>query len=695
MRVSAGIPQPFGATCDASGTNFALFSAHAEKVELCLFDSDGVRELARIVLPERSGDVWHGHIGDIGPGQRYGYRVHGAYEPHHGYRFNANKLLVDPYARDLAGRIALNETHFGYRYGSARGDLSFDRRDNARDVPKAVVADPHLRPPAKRRPTIAWEDTIIYEAHVKGLTQSLDDVPAHWRGTFRGLAAPAVVDHLRRLGVTTLELLPIHTFVDEWHLVNRGLRNYWGYNTLGFFAPEARYGQKPIEDFRATVERLHDAGIEIVLDVVYNHTAESDHLGPTLSFRGIDNLSYYWLKPGEPRYYENFSGCGNALNLAHPRVLQMVKESLRYWAEICQVDGFRFDLATTLARGSNGFDGAAPFFAALRNDPVLAQVKLIAEPWDVGPFGYRLGGFPPPWSEWNDQFRNTLRRYWVGEGSLLGELGRRMSGSADIFDASGRDSRASINYVTAHDGYTLADLVSYQRKHNEANGEGNRDGSDRNHSTNCGVEGPTDDQTILELRRRLRRNLLSCLMLARGVPLLLAGDEVGNSQAGNNNAYCQDDEIGWVNWDGRGQEGDDLTSLIAELVTLRRRFPQLRPHCFYDGVVSADGNGDILWLTHAAKEMTVEDWNSSDGLFLSYVLPAPQRDQPLLYVALNALSQAIRIRLPIVTGASDWACVLNTAADESAAGRLQRQTFPAGAELDAPARSVLVFVGQA
>jgi glycogen operon protein len=488
--------------------------------------------------------------------------------------------------------------------------------------------------------------------------------------------------------VRTLELLPIHGFIDDWHVVRRGLSNYWGYNTLCFFVPDARYGPDgALDEFRSTVARLHDAGIEVVLDVVYNHTCEGDHLGPTLSFRGIDNLSYYWLKTDEPRFYENFTGCGNALNLTHPRVLQMVIESLRYWAETCHVDGFRFDLATTLARSPGGFDGGSAFFAAIRNDPVLAGVKLIAEPWDVGADGYKVGAFPAPWSEWNDRFRSTLRRYWRGDGNLIGELGRRMTASADLFHQ--RAPSASINYITVHDGFTLADLVSYERKHNAANCEENRDGSDDNQSTNCGVEGPTDDAQIVELRRQLRRNLLSCLMLAQGTPLLLAGDEVGNGQCGNNNAYCQDNDIGWVNWSGLGRDDDDMTALIARLADLRRRFPQLRAQRWLEGR-RVDGSYDVLWFTPQATEMTQQDWNFPDARFLSYLLAPTEQGQPSLYIVLNAAREAIAVTLPTLPECQNWTAIINTASQAQT-----RRTFAAGSTFQAPACCVFVFSGAA
>jgi isoamylase len=687
VRISAGAPHPLGATWDGRGTNFALFSANAEKVELCLFDSHGRREIERIALPERTEDVWHGYLSDVAPGQLYGYRAHGPYQPERGLRFNAHKLLMDPYAKQLAGRLVWSDAHFGYRAGSARGDLSFDRRDNARGMPKSMVVDEAFTWGEERRPSIPWRDTVIYEAHIKGLTQLREDVPPAWRGSYRGLAAPAVLDHLKRLGVTAVELLPIHAFIDDRHLIERGLSNYWGYNTLAFFAPEARYAvDGPLDAFRSTVSRLHDAGIEVILDVVYNHTAEGNHLGPTLSFRGIDNPSYYWLLPDQPRYYADFTGCGNALNLTHPRVLQMVMDSLRYWVEVCHVDGFRFDLATTLGRGPNGFDGGVAFFAAIRQDPVLAGAKLIAEPWDLGPDGYRVGGFPSGWSEWNDRFRRMLRRYWSGEGNLIGELGRRMTGSADLFDHDSRGPRSSVNYVTVHDGFTLADLVSYERKHNDANGEQNRDGSDENDSTNHGAEGPTDNPNILQLRRQTRRNLIASLMLAQGVPLLLAGDEVSNSQAGNNNAYCQDNAIGWVDWSALGSN-EDMTSFVSELAELRRRFPQLRARHWVQGR-RPDGSFGVLWLTPQATEMTEQDWNFPEGRFLSYILgPLEEADAPL-YVVLNAASETIEFMLPMLPQYSRWTACLDTAPKPQLGAQL-----PAGAKAQAPPRSILVFSG--
>ena len=688
--LSAGSPLRLGATWDGRGTNFALFSANAEKVELCLFDSQGRREQERITLPERTDDIWHGYCHNVAPGQLYGYRVYGPYDPERGLRFNSNKLLLDPYAKSLAGYLMWSDAHFGYRTGNARADLSFDRRDNARGMPKAVVIDEAATSARHPRMMVSWEDTIIYEAHVKGLTKLREDVPPEWRGYYRGLSAPAVIDHLKRLGVTAVELLPIHAFVDDRHLVQRNLTNYWGYNTLGFFAPEPRYGpERPLADFRATVSRLHDAGIEVILDVVYNHTAEGNQMGPTLSFRGIDNTSYYKLLPDKPRYYDDVTGTGNSLNLAHPRVLQMVMDSLRYWVEACDIDGFRFDLASTLGRLPDGFNSNAPFFATIRQDPVLAGVKLIAEPWDIGPGGYQVGHFPPGWSEWNDHYRRTLRRYWAGDGDqIIGDVGGRMTGSSDLFNHDGRRPATSINHVTVHDGFTLADLVSYSHKHNEANGEENRDGSDDNYSTNCGHEGPTDDPKIIALRRQLRRNQLACLMLAQGVPLLLAGDEVGNGQSGNNNAYCQDNDIGWINWPAFGDE-DDMSGLLARLTTIRKRFSQLRTRRWVDGK-RADGSFGVLWLTPQATEMAEKDWNFPDGRFLSYVVGPGELGGEPVFIVLNAAPTPVEFMLPTMPEYARWTCLLNTAVADD-----KTETLASAAKTKAPPRSVLLFAGQA
>lgn len=690
MRLSTGTNSRLGATWDGRGTNFALFSANAQKVELCLFDSQGRREIERIELPERNEDVWHGYLNDITPGQLYGYRVYGPYEPDHGHRFNPHKLLLDPYAKRLANRLVWSDAHFGYRAGSSREDLSFDRRDNARGMVKAVVVDETFNwGRRENRPNVAWQDTIIYEAHVKGLTQTRQDIPPNLRGSFRGLSSPAMIEHLRRLGVTTVELLPIHGFIDDRHLVEKKLSNYWGYNSIAFFAPELRYApDNTLDVLRTTVARLHDAGIEVMLDVVYNHTAEGNHMGPTLSFRGIDNASYYWLMPEKPRYYDDFTGCGNSLNLAHPRVLQLVMDSLRYWVEVCHIDGFRFDLASTLARGANGFDRGSSFLTAVRQDPVLASVKLVAEPWDVGLGGYQVGAFPSQWSEWNDRYRSTLRRYWSGEGNLIGDVSRRMTGSSDLFDHDGRTPRASVNHVTVHDGFTLLDLFSYNEKHNDANGEDNRDGSNDNNSTNCGHEGPTDDAEIVSLRLRLRKNQLACLFLAQGVPLLLAGDEVGNSQNGNNNAYCQDNEIGWVSWDGLGNDKNDLVDFVGKLTALRSRFPQIKAQRWVDGR-RADGSYGVLWLTPRGEEMSEDDWNFPEGRFLAYILSPTAEGVAAAFIVLNAAPEAIQFTLPPMPEYKRWECVLDTAVE----GPKDANFYSPGQSVEAPPRSVLVFAG--
>ena len=651
-----------------------------------MFDREGRRETERITLPERTDDVWHVYLSHISPGQFYGYRVHGPYAPEAGHRFNPNKLVIDPYSKRLGGTFAWSDAHFGYRTGARQADLSFDKRDNARGMLKSVVVDTAHSWTHQRRPAIAWEDTVIYEAHVKGLTQQRDDIPETARGKFRALSEPGMIAHLRKLGVTAVELLPIHAFLDDRHLLERNLRNYWGYNTLSFFAPEARYAvANPLNEFRSTVAALHDAGIEVILDVVYNHTCEGNQMGPTLCYRGIDNASYYWLLPDQPRYYDDFTGTGNSLKLAHPRVLQMVMDSLRYWVETFHVDGFRFDLASTLGR-EPAFNRNAPFFAAVQQDPVLQRVKMIAEPWDVGLGGYQVGGFPTGWSEWNDIYRRTARRYWRGEGNLIGDMAHAMTGSAAQFQHDGRGPRSSINHVTVHDGFTLADLVSYEGKHNEANGENNRDGSDDNVSTNCGVEGPTDDENILALRRQLRRNQLVSLLLAQGVPLILAGDEVDNSQNGNNNTYCQDNPTGWIDWSKAGSD-DDLTELIGTLTEIRRRFPQLQPHRWLEGK-KEDGSYDVKWLTPAGTEMSEQDWNFPDGRFLCYVLSGDGDGTAPLYIVLNGTEEEMEITLPEWPETGRWLMFLDTANGEGD-GNAQ----PVGSKWKARPRSVLVFAG--
>ncbi|MGD8811047.1 MAG: glycogen debranching protein GlgX, partial [Gammaproteobacteria bacterium] len=562
-RLGGGLPHPLGANWDGSGVNFAFFSAHAEKVELCLFDPSGRREVERIALPEYTHEVWHGYLHDVRPGQLYGYRVHGPYAPAEGHRFNPNKLLLDPYAKALHGDLRWHDAAFGYRVGHPREDLAMDRRNSAFVMPKCVVVDPAVTWGPDIRPHVPWAETIIYEAHVKGMTVRHPDVQDPLRGTFAGLAEPKAIDHLVKLGVTAVELLPVQAFFDDRYLVQKGLVNYWGYNTIGFFAPATRYisPQGDIHEFKLMVRRLHEAGIEVLLDVVYNHTAEGNHLGPTLSFKGADNASYYILD-SDPRYYFDVTGCGNTLNLKNSRVLQMVMDSLRYWVDEVHVDGFRFDLATALGREREAFDQHAVFFEAVRQDPVLSQMKLIAEPWDIGPEGYQLGNFPPGFAEWNGQFRDGVRSFWRGDEGAMPDLARSFLGSADLFDHGGRRPWASVNFATAHDGFTLIDLLSYNRKHNDANLEGNNDGHDDNRSWNCGVEGATDDPAILDTRDRQRRNVMATLLLSQGTPMLLMGDEIGRSQHGNNNAYCQDNEITWMQWEGHSERDNAFGDFV-------------------------------------------------------------------------------------------------------------------------------------
>ncbi|HKK50515.1 MAG TPA: glycogen debranching protein GlgX, partial [Myxococcota bacterium] len=631
MRIWPGEPYPLGATWDGRGVNFALFSRNADSVELCLFDDRGRRELERIRMPEYTDEVWHVYLPDLRPGQRYGYRVQGPYAPESGHRFNRNKLLIDPYAKALHGTIRWSDALYGYRIGHHKEDLSFDRRNSARGMPKCVVVDPAFTWGDEKAPHRPWHETILYELHVAGFTRMHPGVPDPLRGTFAGMACPAAIDHLRALGVTSVELLPIHAFVDDRVLVERGLRNYWGYNSICFFAPDSRYQSRPeAKEFKTLVRHLHDAGIEVVLDVVYNHTAEGNQLGPTLSFRGIDNAVYYRTPEAEPRYYEDPTGCGNALNLREPRVMQLVMDSLRYWVEEMRVDGFRFDLASTLARDGPEFDPHSHFLDAALQDPVLSGVKLIAEPWDLGEGGYRLGDFPPGWSEWNDRYRDAVRSYWRGDQGKVPEMASRMTGSSEIFDRSGRRPWSSTNFVTAHDGFTLHDLVSYEHKHNEANGEDNRDGSDHNLSWNCGVEGPTHDPVIAALRERQKRNLLATLLLSQGIPMLLAGDEIGRTQHGNNNAYCQDNEIGWIDWTSVDENGRALFDFVSRLVRFRREHIVFHRHRFFLGARKGrSGVKDITWLLPDGTEREEGDWTDPEDRCLAFALSGEAHDYHL------------------------------------------------------------------
>lgn len=612
FRLWPGKPYPLGATWDGSGTNFALFSAHAEKVELALFDDSGNREIARIALPEYTHEIWHGYLPDVRPGQLYGYRVYGPYDPHAGHRFNHHKLLLDPYARALKGSLHWHDALFAYQVTSRDDDLSFDTRDSAPFMPKCQVVDTAFTWGRSPKPETPWDRTVIYEMHPRGYTMSHPAVPRETRGTFAALANPEIVEYIRDLGVTAVELLPIHAFVRDRRLVEAGLTNFWGYNSIAFFAPDNQYllnGR--LHDFKSYVQVMHDAGLEVLLDVVYNHTAEGNHMGPHLSFKGIDNRSYYHLVGDNPRYYYDATGTGNTLELRHPQVLRMVTDSLRYWSDTMQVDGFRFDLATALARVGGTFQQDAAFLDTIAQDPALAGTKMIAEPWDTGPGGYQVGGFPPGWSEWNDRYRDTVRRFWRGDRGLIGELTSRLAGSSDIYNRRGRRPWASVNFVTAHDGFTLRDLVSYTHKRNEANGEGNRDGSDNNNSWNCGVEGETDDPTIRAERVRQMCNLMGTLLLSQGVPMITAGDEFGRTQRGNNNAYCQDNEISWVPWDNLDEEAGYLLAFTRRLLALRRDHIVFRRSRFFHGQpIPGTEVRDVTWLRADGDPMTTEDWQN-------------------------------------------------------------------------------------
>jgi glycogen operon protein len=670
-RVWPGQPWPLGATWDGKGVNFAVFSAHAERVELCLFDAAGVREIDRVRLPEYTDEVWHGYLPDARPGTLYGYRVYGPYDPRAGHRFNPNKLLLDPYAKALFGRFLQTEAIFGYRVGSAREDLSFDRRDSARAMPKCRVVDSSFQWGDDRAPATPWPDSIVYEAHVRGFTMLHPALPQPLRGTCAGLGSEPVIDYLRSLGITAIELLPVQARFDEPHLLQHGLKNYWGYNTIGFFAPDPQLLSTGLSaEFKTMVRQFHDAGIEVILDVVYNHTAEGNHLGPTLCFRGIDNASYYRLLPNERRHYINDTGTGNTLNLSHPRVLQMVLDSLTYWVEQMHVDGFRFDLATTLGREDHGFDPGSGFFDAIRQAPALQHVKLIAEPWDIGPGGYQLGHFPPGWAEWSDRYRDAVRRYWRGDERMLPELAARISASADLFDHRGRRPWASVNFVTAHDGFTLNDLVTYNDKHNDANQENNQDGHSENLSFNFGVEGPSDEPAIVAQRAQQIRNFLATLLVSQGTPMLLAGDEVARSQNGNNNAYCQDNEITWQDW-SLVEKHADLLDFTRRMIAQRRTHPVLRRMRFLHGNVTCKrGIKDITWFTPQGAEKTPEQWMDPMARCIGVLLngqagPAmgthgvPIADD-LLLIILNSHDDVVEFTLPELPIERSWNRLVDT-----------------------------------
>ncbi|MDZ3837589.1 MAG: glycogen debranching protein GlgX [Rhodospirillales bacterium] len=677
LRVWPGDQYPLGATWDGKGVNFALFSENATKVELCLFDEKGKREIERVVLPEYTNEIWHGYLPDLRPNQLYGYRVHGPYEPLAGHRFNPNKLLIDPYAKSLIGGLKWHDANFGYQIGHPDKDLSLDTRDNARYMPKCRVVDTAFTWGDDRAPKTEWHESVVYEMHVKGFTVRLPEVPEARRGSFEGLSAQAAVDYLKALGVTAVELLPVQAFLDDRHLIEKGLTNYWGYNTLAFFAPDPRYlVTERLGEFKTFVQVMHAAGIEVILDVVYNHTAEGSEMGPTLSFRGVDNASYYHLVPGNQRYYMDFTGCGNVFDLRHPRVLQLVMDSLRYWVEEMHVDGFRFDLATTLAREEHGgFDHHSGFLDSIRQDPTLSRVKLIAEPWDVGDGGYRLGGFPAGWAEWNDRYRDTVRRFWKGDGGVMPDFATRITGSSDIFNSHGRRPWASVNFVTAHDGFTLADTVAYNDKHNEANLEDNRDGTSNNNSWNCGAEGDTDDPEIKALRLRQRRNMLTTLLVSQGLPMMVAGDEFGRSQGGNNNAYCQDSEISWIDWN-IDEENQKFLEFTKRLIQLRREHIVFhRNRYFHRRFIPGTKIQDITWLNPDGSEMGDDDWADPGRSWLSFLirgeageyhLTATGEEQPdeSFLVMMNANHEDREWTIPELDVGTRWQVLIDTSTDD-------------------------------
>lgn len=670
-RVREGSSNAHGAIWDGKGTNFTMFSASATRVEVCLFDSQGGTELERIALPEYTDQIWHGYIPDVGPSSVYGFRVHGPYDPMAGHRFNPNKLVLDPYARAHVGELKWAPECFGYTIGAEGDDLSFDERDSAPFMPKCVVVDPNFDWQGQPRAgAVPWDQTIIYEAHVRGFTMLHPAVPPRQRGTFKGMGTKEVVAYVKSLGVTTIELLPIHTFINDSHLLEQGLTNYWGYNSIGFFAPDPRYASEPeqcLREFKEMVSRFHDAGLEVILDVVYNHTAEGNERGPTLSFKGIDNASYYRLLPDQKRFYINDTGTGNTLNLSHPAVIQMVTDSLRYWVNELHVDGFRFDLGTILAREPGGFDNQSGFLKACNQDPVLRGVKLIVEPWDCGPGGYQVGEFPPGWAEWNDCYRDVVRDFWKGSAGAA-DIAQRLCASADVFNHLGRRPSACVNFVTAHDGFTLNDLVTYNDKHNEANGEGNRDGSSDNRSWNCDVEGPTDDPTINALRERQLRNFLATLLLSQGTPMVLAGDEFGRTQQGNNNAYCQDNEISWLNWNREGT-GAQLTDFVRRLTALRHKYPILRRNRFLTGALDEELDvKDLTWINASGAEMRSEDWTDANMRCFGMLIDGRARPtgvrqrgtEATMLIVFNAHYDLVEFTLPASPGGNTWTLVLDT-----------------------------------
>jgi glycogen operon protein len=705
MRVWPGQPYPQGATWDGAGVNFALFSENASRVQLCLFDGpDGNQEITRISLTEQTDQVWHIYLPEVRPGQRYGYRVYGPYAPEEGHRFNPAKLLLDPYAKAIAGAIRWSETLFGYTVGHPDADLSRDERDSAEGLPKCVVVDPAFSWGDDTPPRTPWHKTLIYELHVEGFTTRHPDVPPDLRGTYAGLTCPAVIGYLHSLGITAVELMPVHQFVADRHLVDRGLTNYWGYNSIGFFAPDACYASsgvlgQQVAEFKTLVKTLHREGIEVILDVVYNHTGEGNHLGPTLCFRGIDNAAYYRLVADNRRYYMDYTGCGNTLNMIHPRTLQLIMDSLRYWVLEMHVDGFRFDLASALARGLHEVDRLGAFFDIIHQDPVLSQVKLIAEPWDLGEGGYQVGNFPVLWAEWNGQYRDTVRRFWRGDEGLIGDLAFRLTGSSDLYERSGRRPHASINFVTAHDGFTLRDLVSYNEKHNDANGEGNGDGHNDNLSWNCGVEGPSNDAAILTLRARQQRNFLATVLLSQGVPMLQAGDESGRSQQGNNNAYCQDNEMSWVDWK-LDRPRRELLEFTRRLIHLFHQHPVLRRRKFFQGrKIRGSEVKDLTWFRPDGKEMTDEDWEDWRAHCVGLRLAGDAIEEvdsrgnrtvgDTLLILLNAHHEILPFVLPAHRARVRWEVVVDT---REATGKPRRRRLLRGGQTyELEARSLVLL----
>jgi isoamylase len=705
LRVWPGWPHPLGATWDGEGVNFALFSEHAEAVELCLFDAGDARERARVRLPERTDHVWHGYFPDLRPGQLYAYRVQGPYAPAAGHRFNPHKLVLDPYAKAITGELRWRDSQAGYRLDDPRADLSFSEQDSAPDMPRCAVIDAAFTWADDRPPRTPWTRTVIYECHVKGMTARHPGVPERLRGTYLGLASDAILDHLLSLGVTAVELLPIQHTASERALGRRGLHNYWGYNTIGFFAPDARFASAgtgaQVSEFKSLVKALHRVGLEVILDVVYNHTGEGNLLGPTLCFRGIDNTCYYHLQE-DRRLYRDYTGCGNSLNLGHPRTLQLVLDSLRYWVQEMHVDGFRFDLATTLARDPRAFERGSRFFATVMQEPALRDVKLIAEPWDLGPDGYQLGGFPGGWAEWNDRFRDTVRRFWRGDAKQVPELASRLAGSSDLFQRHDRRPHASVNYLTSHDGFTLRDLVSYTERRNQANGEDNRDGAAESFSCSWGTEGETELPEVLEQRDRIARGMIATLAFAQGVPMLSHGDELGRTQRGNNNAYCQDNEVTWIDWnvDARGR---DLLEFTRRALRIRSRNPVFRRRYFLAGdpVLHEEGVKDVTWVRPDGEEMSLADWEDPENRVLGALLHGDASDEvderghlnrgDTLLLLLNAGATPVRFRTPAkLRDLGTWAQILNTA--ESNARRSgMRRVKDGGLELAAGSLALLRY----